>query len=77
MGYLGLEELLMNPLDMLPIPMTGKPNTELTEIGRRPSGEGWETITYQGADGNRYEVMSKGETKARWVLIPTNADPQE
>ena len=77
MGYLGLEERLMNPLDMLPIPMAGKPNTELTEIGRRPSGEGWVTITYQGADGNRYEVMSKGDTQARWVLIPTNADLQE
>jgi hypothetical protein len=76
-GILVLEELCMKSSDMMPIPLSSRPNTELTKIGEKPSGEGYKTITYQGADGNRYEVMVKDDTEARWMLIPTSPDPKE
>ena len=46
----------MKSSDMLPTPLSGKPKVKLTELARRDAGLGWETITYQGEDGNRYEV---------------------
>jgi hypothetical protein len=41
----------MNTSDSLPTPLDQKPATKLTELGRKPAGEGFEIITCQGDDG--------------------------
>jgi hypothetical protein len=45
----------MKSSGMLPTPLDQNPATHLTELGRRPAGEGFETVTYPGDDGYRYE----------------------
>jgi hypothetical protein len=64
----------MKPSNMLPTPLDGKPNVNLTELSRKPAGEGWEAITYQGEDGHRYEVSVKEGVERNWVLLPPMED---
>ena len=66
----------MKPSNMLPTPLDRRPNGKLIELGRRPAGEGWETITYQGDDGRRYEVSVKDGVERNWVLIPPMEDDE-
>lgn len=49
----------MKSSDMLATPLNHKPATKLTELARKPAGEGFETITYQGEDGHRCEATVK------------------
>jgi hypothetical protein len=57
--------------DRLPTPLDQKPATKLTEIDRRPAGEGFETITYQGEDGYKYEASAKdGIVAVQWRQLP-------
>ena len=58
----------MKPSDMLPQPLEGKPKVKLSEVGRKPPGEGWEAVTYQGDDGQPYEVSVKHNVERNWVL---------
>jgi hypothetical protein len=61
----------MKPSDLLPMPLSEKPKVKLTELARRDAGLGWQTITYQGEDGNRYEVsVNKDGVERNWELIP-------
>jgi hypothetical protein len=53
----------MKPSDMLPKPLSEKQKVKPTETGQRPAGEGWETITYEGEDGHRFEVNVRMESK--------------
>jgi hypothetical protein len=61
----------MKTADSLPTPLDHKPATKLTEIGRKPAGEGFETITYQGEDGYKYEATVKdGVIAVQWRRLP-------
>jgi hypothetical protein len=42
----------------------------LTELGRTPASDGWETVEFQGDDGYRYRVSLKGTIEQNWVAIP-------
>jgi hypothetical protein len=67
----------MKASDVLPTPLDGRPNAKLTELGRRPAGEGWEAITYQGEDGQRYEVsVNKEGVERNWVIVPSIGDDE-
>lgn len=62
----------MKLANMLPTPLDHKPTTKLTELGRKSAGEGFETVTYQGEDGHRYEATVKdGVTAVQWRRIPS------
>jgi hypothetical protein len=61
----------MKSSDVLPTPLSEKPKVKLTELGRSDGGLGWETVMYQGEDGNRYEVsVNKDGVERNWVLMP-------
>jgi hypothetical protein len=64
------KDFKMKSSDVLPMPLDQRPKVKLTELGRRDGGLGWETITYQGEDGNRYEVSVNKDGVERNVLIP-------
>jgi hypothetical protein len=68
----------MKPSNTLSTPLDEKPKVKLTELGRRDAGLGWETITYEGKDGNRYEVsINKEGAERNWVLLPPMEDDDE
>ena len=72
-----VEGLKLKPSDMLPKPLNEKPMVKLTELARRDAGLGWQTITYQGEDGNRYEVsVNKEGVERNWELIPPMEDDE-
>ncbi len=61
----------MKPSDSLPTPLDQKPATKLTELGRQSAGEGFETVTYQGEDGYRYEDTVKDNViPVQWRRLP-------
>jgi hypothetical protein len=61
----------MKTSDSLPTPLAQKPPTPLKELGRKPAGEGFETITYQGDDGYKYEASVKDNVIAvQWRRLP-------
>jgi hypothetical protein len=61
----------MKPSDSLPTPLDKKPATTLTELSRKPAAEGFETITYRGDDGYKYEASVKdGVIAVQWRRLP-------
>jgi hypothetical protein len=63
----------MESSDALPTPLDHKPSTKLVEVGRKPAGEGFETITYQGEDGYKYEASVKDNIIAvQWRRLPAD-----
>ena len=62
----------MKPSDTLPTPLDQKPATKLTELGRQSAGEGFETVTYQGEDGYRYEATVKDNVIASAVATASS-----
>ena len=68
----------MKPSNVLPTPLNEKPKLKLTELGRSDAGLGWETVMYQGENGNRYQVsVSKDGVERNCVLIPPMDDDDE
>ena len=79
--WLKRTQLQTKPSDLLPTPLDGKPKVKLTELARREAGLGWETITYEGEDGHRYEVSVNidgvneiGYSSRRWKMMSSVRD---
>jgi hypothetical protein len=61
----------MKTADSLPTPSDHRPDTHLTELSRKPAGEGYDTVTYRGDDGHVYEASVKDNIIAvKWRRLP-------
>jgi hypothetical protein len=51
------------------IPLNGRPKTDLEELKRTPTSDGWKIIFYTSKDGKKYLVCANGE-REMWAQLP-------
>jgi hypothetical protein len=54
-----------------------KPSVELTEISRVPMGVGFDLVTYNGVDGQKYAVQKRDDIESNWVRIPQGLEEDD